>query len=120
MVPDSHPAAAKRPALSMVESMTGCQWIGRLGKLERTRARSNDMSGELQVEVNVDGSDRMCDGADGDEVRAGFGVGAHGIEGDAARKFDRRSAGYVVDPFFGVGGAKIVEQQFLGAALQGF
>ena len=84
MVPDSHPAAAKRLASSIVESMAGRQWMGRSGKLERTQPRSKAMLRELQVKVNVHGPGGMRYGTDGDEVGAGFGVGAHGIECDAA------------------------------------
>ena len=55
----------------------------------------------------------------GDEVGAGLGVGADGLERDAAGEFDLGAAGDFADPVGGFGGREVVEQQVGGAAVQG-
>ncbi len=62
----------------------------------------------------------MSDGAAGEEICAGFGVGAGVFQRDAAGEFDLRAAADVGDPFLSLLGRKVVEQQVGCATRQGF
>lgn len=62
----------------------------------------------------------MGDRADGDEVGFGFGVGANGVEGDAAGEFGGGAAVDVADPFGGLRRGEVVEEEALCAAGEGF
>ena len=77
-------------------------------------------SGEGEAEVDVHGAGGVGDGAGGDEVGASLGVGADGLEGDAAGEFDRGSARDAGDPLTGLVGGQIVEKQAGGSGGEGF
>ena len=62
----------------------------------------------------------MGDRADGDEVGFGFGVGADGVERDAAGEFGGGAAVDVADPFSGFRRGEVVEEEALCAAGEGF
>ena len=103
--PMSRSAAAR-----MVESMESIE----RGKAPRTA------HAPLQAEADVHGASRVRDGAGRDEIGAGFGVGADGVEGDAAGEFDLGTAGDLAHPIGGFGGGEVVEQQVGGAAIERF
>ena len=75
---------------------------------------------QLQAEADVHGAGGVGDGAGGDEVGAGLGVGADGLERDAAGELDLGAAGDLADPLGGFGGRQVVEQEMVGAAVQRF
>src|SRR5260370_23000222 len=75
---------------------------------------------QLQTEMNVDGAGGMGDSAHRNEVRAGFGIGADGIERDASRKLYRRALVDDAHPFARFFRAEIVKQKFLCAGCQSF
>src|SRR5437660_12761311 len=102
-VPCGQPAALRREASIIVEAMEGCQSMRRPGRRRRMVSRSIGMLFELQSKVDVDGAGRVRDGATGDEVSAGLGVGADVFERDAAGEFDLGAAIDVLDPLAGFG-----------------
>src|SRR5260370_2237895 len=75
---------------------------------------------QLQTEMNVDGAGGMGDSAHRNEVRAGFGVGAYGLERDAARKLYSCALVDNENPLFGFFGTEIIEQKFFRAGRQSF
>ena len=60
------------------------------------------------------------DGAGRDEIGSGFGVGADGFERDAAGEFDCGAAGNFADPRSGFGGSEVIEEEVVGAGVEGF
>lgn len=62
----------------------------------------------------------MGDCSDGDEVGLGFGVGADGVEVDAAGEFGGGAAVNVADPFGGFRRGEVVEEEALCAAGESF
>ena len=68
--------------------------------------------------ADVHGAGRVGDGAGGDEIGAGFGVGADVLERDAAGEFDFGAAGDLSDPVARLRGREVVEQQVGGARSQ--
>src|SRR5262249_10239370 len=75
---------------------------------------------QLQAEGDVHGSCGVGDGAGGDVVGAGFGVGADGFERDAAAQFDLSAASDFGDPVSGFGGGEVIEEEVRGAGIEGF
>src|SRR5215472_11342492 len=81
---------------------------GQASSIAPTRGRTPSLF-KLQVKVNVNGSRRVRDGANGDKVRASLGVCARCIKSDAAGKLHGGASSDGVNPIFGVGRAEIVE-----------
>src|SRR4051812_21558234 len=75
---------------------------------------------ELQAEGDVHGAGGVGDGAGGDVVGAGLGVGADGVEGNAPGELDLRATGDLGDPVAGFGGGQVVEEEMGGAAVESF
>src|SRR5579884_2002289 len=75
---------------------------------------------ELQIKADVHRNRRVRDGSTGDVVGAGFGVSADIVQPDVARKFYGRALIDHLDPFAGLLGSEIVEQQMFGAGIQRF
>src|SRR5205823_6091109 len=60
------------------------------------------------------------DGAGGDEIGAGFGVGADVIQRDTSGQLDGSASGNLANGGGGLGGRKIVEEEMARAVIEGF
>ncbi len=117
--PGQHDAARRQPG-GRAHGGIDCRVVLDAAAPGSARADAVSMSiiRQLQPEADVHGARGVRDGAGGNEVRAGFGVGAHVFERDAAGEFHLGAAGDLADPVGRFGGREVVQQQVGGAALQ--
>src|SRR5437899_2652004 len=93
------------------------------GDLEATRLRGRyrrAWSVHLQVEMDVDGTGRVGDGAHRNKIGTGFGVGPDRFQRNAARKLYGCALADDANPFLSFFRTEIVEQKSFRTASQCF